>query len=180
MSATRSIGALTGEWPLPDAAAIHDAAPERVLDEEPVGASSDGEIESWRDELTGRAREYARAARAESTWAAYDGKWARFNRWCAEHDETSLPADPLTVARFLTDLAPHWRPATPDDPPSDIVAGHVQVRPGLRPSSIAGYLAAISVRWPTKQRPSPTPRPQPTRPPAGWPTRLSTTRSCGC
>jgi hypothetical protein len=24
-----------------------------------------------------------------------------------------MPADPLTVARFLTDLAPHWRAATP-------------------------------------------------------------------
>jgi integrase len=116
-----------------------------VVDGEPVGDGSDCDIESWREELTGRAREYARGARAESTWAAYDGKWARFNRWCAEHDETSLPADPLTVARFLADLAPHWRPATPDDPAGDIVAGHVLVRPGLRPSSIAGYLAAISV-----------------------------------
>lgn len=76
---------------------------------------------------------------------AYEGKWARFTDWCAEHDETPLPADPLTVARFLTDLAPHWRPAVPADPSADIVAGHVLIRPGLRPASIAGYLAAISV-----------------------------------
>jgi integrase len=98
-----------------------------------------------RVELTERAREFARGARADSTWAAYEGKWARFTRWCAEQEETALPADPLTVARFLTDLAPHWRPATPIDVAADIVAGHVLIRPGLRPSSIAGYLAAISV-----------------------------------
>src|SRR5882757_4216735 len=67
-----------------------------------------------RAELTGRAREFARRARAESTWAAYEDKWARFTTWCAGHDETPLPAEPLTVARFLTDLAPHWRPATPN------------------------------------------------------------------
>src|ERR1700761_5125234 len=110
MNATRSIGALRGQWPLPGVP-TRAAAPDEVLDEEPTDGGSDGEIESWRDELTGRAREHARGARAESTWAAYDSKWARSNRWCAEHDQTSLPADPLTVARFLTDLAPHWRPA---------------------------------------------------------------------
>jgi integrase len=59
--------------------------------------------------------------------------------------DAPLPAHPLTVARFLTDLAPHWRPATPTDVSAAIVAGHVLIRPGLRPSSIAGYLAAISV-----------------------------------
>lgn len=98
-----------------------------------------------RAELTELARQSARGARAESTWAAYEGKWARFTAWCAEHDETALPADPVTVARFLTDLAPHWRPAIPTDPSAGIVAGHVLIRPGLRPASIAGYLAAISV-----------------------------------
>ena len=59
----------------------------------------------------------------------------------------ALSAQPLTVARFLTVLAPHWRPATPTDPAADIVAGHVLLRPGLRPSSIVGYLAAISVAY---------------------------------
>ena len=113
--------------------------------QELAGMSGRGGVLARREELTGRAREFARGARAESTWAGYEGKWARFTRWCAEHEETPLPADPLTVARFLTDLAPHWRPATPTDAGTDIVAGHVLVRPGLRPSSVAGYAAAISV-----------------------------------
>jgi integrase len=59
--------------------------------------------------------------------------------------ESALPAAPLTVAQFLSDLAPEWRPATPADPANAIVDGHVRLRSGLRPASIAGYLAAISV-----------------------------------
>lgn len=75
----------------------------------------------------------------------YEARWARFVTWCAEQGEHPLPADPLTICRFLADLAPHWRPATPADPPADIVAGHVLIRPGARPTTVAGYLAAISV-----------------------------------
>jgi hypothetical protein len=116
-----------------------------MVGQEMVGRGDGAGAVTRRAELTERAREFARGARADSTWSAYEGKWARFTRWCVEQEETPLPADPLTVARFLTDLAPHWRPATPTDVAADIVAGHILIRPGLRPSSIAGYLAAISV-----------------------------------
>ena len=70
-----------------------------------------------RDELTARAESFARGARAGSTWAAYDRQRARFETWCAAVGERALPADPLTVVRFLADFAPVWRPATPADPP---------------------------------------------------------------
>jgi hypothetical protein len=144
VSATDNAGGRLGEWPPPAATAIGLAAPE-VVGPGLAGMSNSPGAPARREDVTGRAREFARGARAESTWAAYAGKWVRFSRWCAEHDEIPLPADPLTVARFVTDLAPHWRPATPADPAADIVAGHVLLRPGLRPSSVAGYLAAISV-----------------------------------
>lgn len=98
-----------------------------------------------RDELTGRAHEFARGSRAEATWRVYEARWARFTAWCAERDETPRPADPLTVCRFLTDLAPHWRPATVADPAESVLGGQVLVRPGVRPTTVAGYLAAISV-----------------------------------
>jgi hypothetical protein len=153
VSATDNTGDPVGEWPPPAGTAIGSAEPE--VTGHGLAAMSDGAgVLARRDELTGRAREFARGARAESTWAAYAGKWGRFTRWCAEHEETALPADPLTVARFVTDLAPHWRPATPADPPADIVAGHVLIRAGLRPSSIAGYLAAISVAHQALSRPA--------------------------
>lgn len=98
-----------------------------------------------REALAQRARDYARGSRAESTWRAYERRWARFQAWCVEHGEWSYPADPRTVCRFLVTLAPEWRPATPADPDSAIVAGHVLVRPGVRPDTVAAYLAAISV-----------------------------------
>lgn len=111
---------------------------------------------SRRAELTARAQAYARGARSESTWATYERNWARFEAWCAEAGETALPADPLTVARFLVDLAPAWRPATPGDPPEQVVAGQVLERPGLRPSTLDGYVAAISVAHQTAGAPNPT------------------------
>jgi hypothetical protein len=139
------------------------------------------------------AREFARGARAESTWATYEGKWGRFTRWCAEHAEIPLPADPLTVARFVTDLAPHWRPSTPADAAADIVItpSHVLIRPGLRPSSITGYLAAISVAHQGLSIPVlpdtaattdtvATATAPATAGAGAGPTRLSTTRSGGC
>jgi integrase len=68
---------------------------------------------------------------------------------------TVLSDSAATVARFLTDLAPHWRPATPTDVAADIVAGHILIRSGLRPSSIAGYLAAILVAHQAAAIPAP-------------------------
>jgi integrase len=135
-----------GEWPAAATSAAGSAmATPGTAGHEMLGRGGAAGAVARRVELTERAREFARGARADSTWAAYAGKWARFTDWCVEQEETPLPGDPLTVARFLTDLAPHWRPATPTDVTADIVAGHVLIRPGLRPSSIAGYLAAISV-----------------------------------
>jgi integrase len=109
-----------------------------------------------REELTERARDFARGARAESTWAAYRRQWARFEAWCQSAGETALPADPLTVARFLADSAPAWRAATPADPVEDVVEGQVCERAGLRPGTLAGYLAAISVVHQSAGQPNPT------------------------
>ena len=97
------------------------------------------------DRLAQRAEAFARGARAAATWRAYEGKWRRFIGWCAERGEPALPAAPLTVARFLTDLAPEWRPATPADPPATVVEGQVLVAEGLRPTTLEVYRTAISV-----------------------------------
>lgn len=111
---------------------------------------------SLREDLTVRAESWARGARADNTWAAYERQWARFEGWCDEVGERALPADPLTVARFVTDLAPQWRAATPADPPGTVVAGQVRERDGLRPGTLAGYLAAVSVVHQTAQLENPT------------------------
>jgi integrase len=119
-----------------------------------IGELEVGEVEV--DELTARAESFARGARAGSTWVAYDRQWRRFQDWCAAAGERSLPAQPLTVARFLAALAPVWRAATPADPAAHIVEGQVCERPGLRPGSLRGYLAAISVAHASANAPNPT------------------------
>ena len=90
------------------------------------------------------------------SWAAYERQRARFEDWCAARGERSLPAEPLTVARFLAELAPVWRTDTPLDPPTDIVEGQLRARAGLRPGSLRGYLAAISVAHAAAGAPNPT------------------------
>jgi integrase len=140
-----------------------DAAPDAARGEQDadglatVGCGGRGLVlDSPVEELTARAEAYARGARTGATWAAYDRQWRRFETWCAQAGERSLPAEPLTVARFLADLASVWRPATPADAAVDIVEGQVCDRPGLRPGSLRGYLAAISVAHATAQAPNPT------------------------
>jgi len=106
-------------------------------------------------ELTGReaalaglaagARGHAGRARAASTERGYAEDWTRFQLWCLDLDLQVLPADPLTVALYLTHLAPSWRPATAEDPPDAVLGGEILERPGLAPGSIARHLASISV-----------------------------------
>jgi hypothetical protein len=97
-------GGQIGEWPAAATSATGSAtATPGTAGHEMLGRGGAAGAVARRAELTERAREFARGARADSTWAAYDGKWARFTAWCAEQEETPLPADPLTVVRFLTD-----------------------------------------------------------------------------
>lgn len=72
-----------------------------------------------------RVADYARAARAESTWRAYDADLRHFDAWCRAQDPPSgvLPATPRTVAAYLVALADA----------------------GYKPSTIRRRMAAISV-----------------------------------
>lgn len=112
-------------------------------------------------QLTARAQDLARGSRADATWKVYDTKWRRFHAWCDELDEPALPASHLTVARFLADLAAYWRdppPPSPPTPPATVVDGRVLVRDGLRPCTIDGYRAAISVAHCSADAPNPCER----------------------
>jgi len=53
-------------------------------------------------ELLEDARAYATAARAERTRDAYRYQWARFEAWCDERGFAVCPAQPTTVALYLT------------------------------------------------------------------------------
>jgi site-specific recombinase XerD len=58
------------------------------------------------------ARDYAAAARAASTLRAYRASWALFADWCERHALASLPADPPTVALYLSSLGGQRKAAT--------------------------------------------------------------------
>lgn len=50
-------------------------------------------------------REHQADATAPNTARAYEADWLAFARWCAEHDQVSLPASGETVAAYMTDRA---------------------------------------------------------------------------
>lgn len=50
-------------------------------------------------------RRFAGRARSPRTIAAYDSDWATFAAWCATHGRSSLPAEPMTIADYISDLA---------------------------------------------------------------------------
>jgi integrase len=55
--------------------------------------------------LEEEAREYAARSRATNTIRAYRSDSTAFTSWCREHDLVALPAEPITVALYLTDSA---------------------------------------------------------------------------
>jgi integrase len=97
----------------------------------PTARPADGAPPTSRDDsglpaaLAGRVTEYARAARAASTWKAYDSDLRHFRAWCAAQPggPAAVPASPMTVAGYLAALADA----------------------GYKPSTIRRRLAAISV-----------------------------------
>ena len=52
--------------------------------------------------LAGSASRYASGSRAENTTKAYTAAWTSFTDWCSRHDAEPMPANPATVALYLT------------------------------------------------------------------------------
>ncbi|MBC7299940.1 MAG: recombinase [Nocardia sp.] len=69
------------------------------------------------------------AAKAPNTRAGYTIDFGRFERWCAKAKQRALPADPLTVADYLTDAA---STVGPDG------------NPAYSPDTLARWAAAIA------------------------------------
>lgn len=64
------------------------------------------------DQLEIRSREYADAGMSASTRRAYEADWNDFASWCASVGASPLPADPATVARYITARAPQLAVST--------------------------------------------------------------------
>ena len=52
-----------------------------------------------------RAREFARASKAENTLRGYRADWREFSEWCRVHDVCPLPAMPESVAGYIAECA---------------------------------------------------------------------------
>jgi integrase len=63
-------------------------------------------------DVASQARSSAAASRSEATRRAYRSDWAHFVAWCGARGLVSLPSDPATVARYVTDMADTFRPST--------------------------------------------------------------------
>jgi hypothetical protein len=85
-----------GEWPAAATSATGSAmATPGTAGHEMLGRGGATGALARRVELTERAREFARGARADSTWAAYAGKWARFTDCTA----TGAPSDQEVIVQ---------------------------------------------------------------------------------
>jgi integrase len=60
-------------------------------------------------DLLSRARTYASLSHAQGTRKGYRSDWARFEAWCASRGVSPLPAEPTTVAIYLTHRADEGR-----------------------------------------------------------------------
>jgi site-specific recombinase XerD len=87
------------------------------------------------EDLAHAALGYARANRATSTQRAYATDWSHFSAWTASHALDALPAEPETVALYVTDLAATYRPSTINRRLATIAIHHK--RAGLDPPTSA-------------------------------------------
>ena len=64
------------------------------------------------EETARKAQAYAENALAGNTMRAYKADWRNYSEWCAKHELEALPAEPTTVALYLTALAESGRKAS--------------------------------------------------------------------
>ena len=87
-------------------------------------------------EVAAKARDYLRASKASSTLRAYGSDWADFSAWCQRQGLRELPAEPATVALYLTALAADHKPATLNRRLTSIARAH----------EAAGYSSPATMR----------------------------------
>jgi integrase len=71
-------------------------------------------LETLQARFGDQARAYRDAGRSPGTRRVYESAFALFKAWCTQHQACPLPAQPRTVAFYLTDGAAHYRATTLD------------------------------------------------------------------
>lgn len=107
-------------------------------------------LEGALDDLKVEAKTYVQNARTPATLRGYDAAWSRFVSWCSIYRKSPLPADPTTVALFLTDVSPTKREeGVPEVPTS---TGEKRLHAG----TLSRYTSAIKLRHEAAGHLSPT------------------------
>jgi site-specific recombinase XerD len=75
-------------------------------------------------DLEEQATDYARNSRSANTLKAYRSDWRAFAGWCKQHGLVPLPADPTTVAMYLTGEATRLKTSTLRRRLSSIAVAH--------------------------------------------------------
>jgi len=71
-------------------------------------------LEALQARFGNKARAYRDAGRSQGTRRVYQSAFALFRTWCEQHQASPLPADPRTVAFYMTDVATRYRATTLD------------------------------------------------------------------
>lgn len=95
-------------------------------------------------DATERARDYAANSKAPATIRAYRACWKHFQQWCAERGLLSLPAEPRTIALFISDCATKHKPASISLRMASISAAHKLA--GLESPALMRH-AVVSETW---------------------------------
>jgi site-specific recombinase XerD len=64
------------------------------------------------DRLAEQTRGFIGASKAENSRRAYHSDWRQFESWCRDHSVDSLPAEPTSIALYLTALAADHKPSS--------------------------------------------------------------------
>jgi integrase len=71
-------------------------------------------LETLQSRFGEQARAYRDAGRSAGTRRVYESAFSLFKAWCVKQQASPLPADPRTVAFYLTDAATRYRATTLD------------------------------------------------------------------
>src|SRR5690349_4612632 len=105
-----------------------------------------------------RARDYRAKAKAANTLSAYRSDWNDFTTWCISRQLESLPAEPATVALYISDLAERCKPSTITRRLATISQAHQQAGQATPTSAplvrdvMQGIKLEKAVRQPRKRR----------------------------
>lgn len=70
-----------------------------------IAIVTESDLAQRAERISEATRSYVADSRSPRTIAAYDSDWTTFAAWCKANGRTALPAEPMTIADYISDLA---------------------------------------------------------------------------